>query len=237
MSENLSIEEIIHQAEEIRKKTVSKAQSALEDIDNSVKEITEREIEVPKIQPEDIVIEVPSDDKKIKKPKSPSEDTSKTNVIYTKRDDFEKNKALDDSSEKTIQVDIGAKTKNASDKTREIKSSPDSSGIKKSFFNQDKNEPQYSKNPPDIIEKPATIKSKSRLDRTSDLEEVPTIVAVEELEHTRISLMNDTPGKPQVNEEDEEDYQIVLDGFEDSNEKVQKIDEELAEKQLLERRK
>ena len=48
MNDSLSIDEIIKQAEEIREKTVKKAQSALEDVNNSAKEITEREIEVPK---------------------------------------------------------------------------------------------------------------------------------------------------------------------------------------------
>ena len=38
------------------KKTVKKAQSALEDVNNSAKEITEREIEVPKPEPENIKI-------------------------------------------------------------------------------------------------------------------------------------------------------------------------------------
>ena len=41
----------------------------------------------------------------------------------------------------------------------------------------------YSKEPPEIIEKPATIKSRSKFDKTSDLQEIPTILAVEELEH------------------------------------------------------
>lgn len=56
MNDSLSIDEIIKQAEEIREKTVKKAQSALEDVNNSAKEITEREIEVPKPEPENIKI-------------------------------------------------------------------------------------------------------------------------------------------------------------------------------------
>ena len=43
----------------------------------------------------------------------------------------------------------------------------------------------YSKEPPEIIEKPATIKSRSKFDKTSDLQEHPIHLAVEELEHTR----------------------------------------------------
>ena len=45
MNESLSIDEIIRQAEEIRKKTVKQAQSALEDVNTSANEITKREIE------------------------------------------------------------------------------------------------------------------------------------------------------------------------------------------------
>ena len=56
MNDSLSIDEIIKQAEEIREKTVKKAQSALEDVNNSANEITEREIEVPKPEPENIKI-------------------------------------------------------------------------------------------------------------------------------------------------------------------------------------
>ena len=61
MNDSLSIDEIIKQAEEIREKTVKKAQSALEDVNNSAKEITEREIEVPKPEPENIKIASKSD--------------------------------------------------------------------------------------------------------------------------------------------------------------------------------
>ena len=57
MNENLSVDEIIRQAEEIRKKTVSQAKSALEEINTSAQEITERKIEVPKADVKNINIE------------------------------------------------------------------------------------------------------------------------------------------------------------------------------------
>ena len=57
MNESLSIDEIIRQAEEIRKKTVKQAQSALEDVNTSANEITKREIEVPKPDIENIKIQ------------------------------------------------------------------------------------------------------------------------------------------------------------------------------------
>ena len=61
MNDSLSIDDIIKQAEVLREKTVKKAQSALEDVNNSAKEITEREIEVPKPEPENIKIASKSD--------------------------------------------------------------------------------------------------------------------------------------------------------------------------------
>ena len=57
MNESLSIDGIIRQAEEIRKKTVKQAQSALEDVNTSANEITKREIEVPKPDIENIKIQ------------------------------------------------------------------------------------------------------------------------------------------------------------------------------------
>ena len=86
-----------------------------------------------------------------------------------------------------------------------------------------------------------TIKSKSRFDKTGDLEEIPTIVAVEELEKTKISLtreeIKEKEEKAQEQREEEQAVQIVLDGFDDETKQIDKIDEELAEKQLKERRK
>lgn len=112
----------------------------------------------------------------------------------------------------------------------------------KSFFTSNRTkEPIYSKKPPEIIERPATIKSKSRFDKTGDLEEIPTIVAVEELEKTKISLtreeIKEKEEKAQEQREEEQAVQIVLDGFDDETKQIDKIDEELAEKQLKKRRK
>lgn len=46
-------------------------------------------------------------------------------------------------------------------------------GSKRSFFGTTGSERVYSKEPPEIIEKPATIKSRSKFDKTSDLQEIP----------------------------------------------------------------
>ncbi len=202
MSENLSIDEIIKQAEEIREKTINRAKTADSDIGTAAGSNTAKTITVPKIT------ESQADDKGI----------DKTTVIPSrdkKKSDTGKNNAV-------------------SDKTGIVS---DVSKVKKSFFKTQSAEPIYSKKPPEIIERPATIKSKSRFDKTSDLEEIPTIVAVDELEKTMIrSTKSPIIQKQETGGYDESD-QIVLDGFEDLEEKVSKIDENLAEKQLLERRK
>lgn len=223
MSENLSIDEIIKQAEAIRKKTLKTAQSAMKEIDSTAREITERDMKVPKVQPENIVIEPKSADR-IRK-----NDLQKTAVIGSPN--------LSDSKsgeEKTKVVDQKTKAVKLEDKTGVIESFSD---VKKktSFFTNRGTEPVYSKLPPETVERPATIKSKSKFDKASDLQELPTIVSVDELEHTKLSPIDYiSQGE---NYDSDEGEQIVLDGFEDMNEAVSKIDEDVAEKQLKERRR
>lgn len=223
MSENLSIEEIIKQAEEIRKRTIKTAQSTMKDINSTAREITEKTIEVPTVEPKNIVIEPTPAEKKI------GITTQKTAVV-----DAEKIKSADGEKGKTQVVDQRTRQVSVSSKTGVVESIGDVSK-KKSFFKTTSAEPLFSKTPPEIIERPATIKSKSRFDKTSDLEELPTIVAVDELEHTKISPINHIPQTEKYHSDEGE--QIVLDGFEDITEDVSKIDEEVAEKQLKERRK
>lgn len=206
MSENLSIEEILKQAEEIRKRTVKKAQSAIEDVSSHANEIKNEPAQNP--------------DKK--------SDIEKTTVVDTK--DFKRKEENDFSKTKNVKLKDNQKTGVVSD----IKNI---SSKKKSFFSNDSQEPLYSKTPPETIERPATIKSKSKFDKTSDLEEIPTIVAVDELEHTRIASGSQSTYSSQESSDYEESDQIVLEGFEDVDEKIATIDEELAEKQLRERRK
>lgn len=233
MSENLSIDEIIRRAEEIRKKTVKTAQSAMEDIDLSAREITERNIEVPKAEVREITI--------ASKPATAEADADnekqKTAVVKVQTETAQREKQKSEI-EKTRVVDQKTRTVSVGDKTgivddvKEFKK-------KKSFFSSQAAEPVYSKQPPEMVERPATIKSKSRFDKTSDLEEIPTIVAVEELERTRISIGRQAPAQISENDsfDSDEGDQIILDGFDDTTEQVAKIDEELAERQLRERRK
>lgn len=208
MSENLSIDEIIKQAEEIRKKTVQKAQSAIEEIkENAGKDMPEK-------------VETPADLSTDKK--------EKTAVV-----DSHAVKAAASEDGKTKVVDQKTKAVQVSEKTNVI---PNVGGTKKSFFKNTPSEPLYSKTPPEIMERPATIKSKSRFDKTSDLQEIPTIVAVDELEHTKISFGNNQIPKAEEDYVSDESDQIVLEGFEDATDKIDKIDEEVAEKQLKQRR-
>ncbi|MDE6156311.1 MAG: hypothetical protein K2F67_07735, partial [Eubacterium sp.] len=222
MSENFSIDEIIRQAEEIRKKTLKTAQSAMKDIDSSAREITAREIEVPQVDPENIIIE----------PKS-----------ATEKPPLQKTAVIDSEKLKTAEIKDNSKTRVVDQKTRAV-NLDDKTGViintgdikkKKTFFISQSDEPIYSKKPPEIIERPATIKSKSRFDKTSDLQELPTIVAVDELENTKLSPVNQLQTEVQYTYDEGE--QIVLEGFEDITEDVAKIDEEIAERQLKERRK
>lgn len=209
MSENLSIDEIIKQAEEIRKKTVQKAQSAIEEIkENAGKDIP-----------------VQSSTGSAHN-KEQTDRPGKTAVV-----DCDAVKAAADG--KTKVIDQKTKAVQINEKTNVI---PNVSGTKKSFFKNAPSEPLYSKTPPEIMERPATIKSKSRFDKTSDLQEIPTIVAVDELEHTKISFANSQLSKTEDSFDSDESDQIVLDGFEDATDKIAKIDEELAEKQLKQRR-
>lgn len=207
MSENLSIDEIIKQAEEIRKKTVEKAQSAIEEIkENAGKDIPKQ-------------IETQSDCNTDKKEKTAVVDSHAVKAAY--------------NDGKTKVVDQKTKAVQINEKTNII---PNVNSTKKSFFKNTPSEPLYSKTPPEIMERPATIKSKSRFDKTSDLQEIPTIVAVDELEHTKISFASSQNPRTEEDYNSDESDQIVLEGFEDSTDKIAKIDEEIAEKQLKQRR-
>ena len=86
MNESLSIDEIIRQAEEIRKKTVKQAQSALEDVNTSANEITKREIEVPKPDIENIKIQPKSENVKTYE-KSTASDKTKVGPAIKAEDD------------------------------------------------------------------------------------------------------------------------------------------------------
>lgn len=121
-----------------------------------------------------------------------------------------------------------------SDKTAVV---PSDKAIKKKFFKSNSKDIEYNNEPPRIIEKAATIKSKSRFDKTSDLQEIPTILAVEELEKTRIMLSRESAEQETSDENDyDSSAQIKMSGFDDEVDEVPEIDEEVAEELLKQRR-
>lgn len=229
MNESLSIDEIIKQAEEIRNKTLKQAQSALKDAENSGREITQREIKVPKPDVNSVKVQKSAESKK----STESVDAQKTQEIKKPVKSAEKDA---DKIDKTKKIELNKKSENT-DEVKEYHSKR-----QKSFFtSSNSGEPLYSKKPPEIVERPATIKSKSKFSKTADLQEIPTIVAVEELEKTKISLTREELKEKEVREKElkqqEEAVQIVLEGFDDETVEIDKIDEDLAEQQLKERRK
>lgn len=116
---------------------------------------------------------------------------------------------------------------------------PIAKGEAKRFFKSHSADAEYGSAPPRIIEKAATIKSRSRFDKTLDLQEIPTILAVDELDKTRTVFSANRESKsdfvPEKDEYDNSD-QIRMTGFDDEVDEVPVIDEELAEEQLRRRR-
>jgi len=141
------------------------------------------------------------------------------------------------SGKTAVAPPISDKTKispKVTDKTAVV---PTDKVIKKKFFKSNSKDIEYNSEPPKIIEKAATIKSKSRFDKTSDLQEIPTILAVEELEKTRIMLGGEPSAEEAVNENDyDSSAQIKMSGFDDEVDEVPTIDEEVAEELLKQRR-
>lgn len=139
-------------------------------------------------------------------------------------------KAGKNSSEKTT----------VSDKTRHVpvsdKTIVSERVTKKHYFQHNPVDDDYNPEPPKIIERAATIKSKSRFNKTSDLQEIPTILAVEELGKTRV-VLGENPAEEQGSENDYDlSDQIKISGFDDEFDEIPVIDEELAEEQLRQRR-
>lgn len=194
MSESLSIEEILKQAESVRKKAEKTVH-----VTHSYDETAEIPIKAEHQNQADAV-------------------NGSTKVIPK----------VNTADQKTRSVKIEEKTGVV----------PDIKNVKKSYFNTGASEEEaiYSRRPPEMVERPATIKSKSSFNRTSDLEDMPTIVAVEELENTRLNFGSNSASRNPSSYESDESDQIVLEGFEDTFDKVEKIDERVAEEQLAKKR-
>lgn len=284
-NKNLSIDEILLEAdkvlqkiEEKSKKTINEIKSIeepLEDDDEDVKTFSlnsKEETEnvktyipssrdnkenknkiVFKLNEVDSEDEEKENDEEVKTfTKKSSEDSEKVKTFVPGSNKKEKN--IEMVSDKTVvskKVSLEDKTtvvripKNdgktrpvsISDKTSVV---PNTDKARKRFFKNNSKDLDYNVEPPQqIIEKAATIRSKSRFDKTSDLQEIPTIVAVEELEKTRTTI-SDTNFKERdesyLKNEYDSSAQIKMSGFDDEMDEVPTIDEDVAERLLKKRR-
>ncbi len=203
--ENLSVDEILREADEILNRIGTKSSQSAADIDDSGEHVkvfhSQNEEKIKTFEP------------------SSKKDSSK--IKPDNRGEPERNSVSDKT--RTVSVE---KTQNVSVKKRESH-----------YFKHSLKDDEYKAEPPLIIEKAATIKSKSRFDKTSDLQEIPTILAVEELDKTIIAFGGE---HAQPEEQNENDYdasdQIKISGFDDEVDEIPVIDEELAERQLRQRR-
>lgn len=212
MSNNdLSIDEILKEAEEVLNRIGRTTKETIEQI---------KSVDEP-LEPEDDVKTYNSGDKSVRE--------------YNPEKKKSDGGAPDGKT--TVAPKISDKTTVApkvSDKTAVV---PSDKVIKKKFFKSNSKDVEYNNEPPKIIEKAATIKSKSRFDKTSDLQEIPTILAVEELEKTRFMLSRETAESEMRSENDyDSSAQIKMSGFDDAVDEVPEIDEEVAEELLKQRR-
>lgn len=164
------------------------------------------------------VVTIPKNDDKTAVVTIPKNDDKTTVIKVSKNDD--KTKAI-----------------HITDKTSVV---PNVARSKKRFFKSNSKDLDYNPEPPQIIEKAATIKSKSRFKKTSDLQEIPTILAVEELGKTRASIgdspLDNTNSNLSLANDYDSSAQIKMSGFDDEMDKVPTIDEDVAEKLLKQRR-
>lgn len=217
-SNNLSVEEILREAQEV-----------LSSIDGGAKEHKDDRNDVKTFEPR----------RKAADEKNQSSDGSEREEEPVK--EFVPGRAAKDKTDSARPADDKTKTmpgivreQAVSDKTMRV---PPKKAEKSRFFKRNSVDEEYSATPPQIIEKAATIKSKSKFDKTSDLQEIPTILAVDELDKTRRVFSSERTEVPsgQAEEYDNSD-QIKLSGFDDEMDEVPDIDEELAEEQLRLRR-
>uniref|UniRef100_UPI004027A562 hypothetical protein n=1 Tax=Eubacterium sp. TaxID=142586 RepID=UPI004027A562 len=231
---NLSVEEILREAEEVLRSIDRKS----EETKGKIKNVNEP----LELEEDDVKAYVPSSPKsggvneKTTRVVLPVDGDEEMKIVPEKPSKQEKtqNSAPARVTDKTIVSPADGKTRavRTTDKTAVISGS---FSKKKRFFPR---EDAYSETPPEIIEKAATIKSKSRFDKTLDLQEIPTILAVEELDKTRVMLSSehDDIENNAFEEEYDSSDQIKMSGFDDEVSEIPTIDEETAEEQLRLRR-
>lgn len=162
-------------------------------------------------------------------------DSSENGEGETVKEFSPKGKSQKENGEDKTKALPNLKKSDVSDKTMRVEPKKNENTR---YFRKNSADQEYGSTPPRIIEKAATIKSKSRFDTTLDLQEIPTILAVDELDKTRRALSSDPQSSSAHNTEEEYDNsdQIRLSGFDDEMDEVPNIDEELAEEQLRKRR-
>lgn len=219
---NLSIDEILREAQEVLS-SIGGNTNAVNESENS-----EDDVKTYEPQKKDRAVEDISDKQ--------SGRTEETENVKEFRPDktVHKDENTQAPDDKTKTIPHMSSGRQANDKTMRV---PAGKNEKSRFFKRNSADEEYGSTPPQIIEKAATIKSKSRFDKTSDLQEIPTILAVDELDRTRRVLSSDTDDRAeQHTEEYDNSDQIKLSGFDDEMDEVPDIDEELAEEQLRRRR-
>ena len=206
MSENLSIEEIIKRAEEIRAKAEEQLISAEKKLDDQAKAAIEEVVVDEKTVVEKIttILEEEEDIKEF----VPSKPAKISAVKIQEEDDGEEIKIAPDFSTKNKEKTITVNLRNDEEKTKVIK--PEKTDDKT---------------------KTMAFVSKPRVDEESDLQEMPTIVARENI----YDGFDVSSGSSQFVEDTGE--QITFEGFDDKIEVVPTIDEDVAEQILEERRR
>ncbi len=231
MSENLSIDEIIKRAENIKKEAEKQLRAAEKSLDEKAKVAIEEVTVDAKSVLKDVIEESKDDDVKEfvlnkKKPKRSFKtrkyDTVELDII--KEDDLAKTQnisnSLSDASYKTKQIDIFEKENIKLSDNPNTNIVPDIKKAKKIPFKRKAEQREEA-----FKTKPVAFSSNSKFDEKSDLQEIPTIVAGDHL------FKNDNEYEEEIG------VQISFDEFDDKIESVPTIDEELAEQILLERRK
>lgn len=218
MSENLSIEEIIKRAQEIK----AEAERQLAEAERSMEEKAKAAIEEVTVDPEEVtkaVAEIiePEEDIKEFDPKKP---VTKDKTQAIKFPSFKARRIVEeedeDDGDMKIAPDMG--------KTKAVTLDEDDSDMKIAP-NLEKTRAIPTK-PAEDKTRPVILSTKSEKAEDTDLEAIPTIVA-----HDNIDKVFDDG-------DDDEDYgiQITFDGFDDEVDVVPTIDEAVAE-QILEQRR
>ena len=211
MSENLSIEEIIAKAEKIK----AEAEKQLADAEKKLDEKTKAALE------EIVVDEKAVSDKATQVFKSIQEEEDIKEFLPSKsQKSFARNKKTNSEDDEDMKIAIDYSKKD------------DEKTITVNLHSADDNDVKIAPSVEDEEKtKPLTFVSKSKHDDESDLNEIPTIVARENIYDGFDESSQENAFKEDLGE------QITFEGFDDKIESVPTIDEGVAEQILEERRR